>query len=101
MSTLQDKFRFVLQDIKKNTIEDADFTYADLGDDGIGLVCDAIRGNTSLKSLKLQRNKISDKGSISILEAIFESDSHVSTLYLQDNMITEKFLENLQSICGK
>jgi len=91
-NNLQEKFKPVLQDILRDTLEHADFTYADLGDDGIQLVCEAVKSSKHLKSLKLQRNKLSDKGANILLDAVL-SGGTISALYLQDNMITDKFVE--------
>jgi len=55
-------------------------------------VCEAVKSSKHLKSLKLQRNKLSDKGANILLEAVL-SGGTITALYLQDNMITDKFVE--------
>ncbi|KAL4487923.1 hypothetical protein ABPG72_022783 [Tetrahymena utriculariae] len=90
---LNEKFISILNEVNKDTIEQADFTYADMGDEGILKICEALKQNQHLKSLKLQRNKISDKGAQCLIENIIKNSSNISTLYLQDNMISDKFLD--------
>ena len=67
---------------------------AELGDEGLLLICDAVFENNRIQSLKLVRNKISDQGGFALLSAI-ENNSALHTLNLCNNNLSEHFLEKV------
>ncbi|CAK58892.1 unnamed protein product (macronuclear) [Paramecium tetraurelia] len=71
-----------------------DLSQQDLGDDGILILEEQIR-NKKVKIVKLMRNRISDVGAIKLMEL------HCQVLYLQSNVITEKFLDMIMNAIQK
>lgn len=50
--------------------------------------------NTSVKNLKLVKNKLTDTGAITLLSALLENEN-LQTLNLAKNQISEAFLDKL------
>ncbi|CAD8191227.1 unnamed protein product [Paramecium octaurelia] len=67
-----------------------DLSQQELGDDGIMILEEQIR-NKKIKIVKLMRNRISDIGAMKLMEL------HCQVLYLQSNVITEKFLDMIMN----
>ncbi|CAD8187973.1 unnamed protein product [Paramecium pentaurelia] len=71
-----------------------DLSQQELGDDGIMILEEQIR-NKKIKIIKLMRNRISDVGAMKLMEL------HCQVLYLQSNVITEKFLDLIMNAIQK
>jgi len=87
-----DKFEPIIQGIQYNTIESADLTGAELGDQGIYKLSEYLRNNTRLKSLKLLKNKITDDGITALINALY-CNKTLQTLNLSQNYLTEKSVD--------
>eukprot|EP01125_Pyxidicula_operculata_P002831 TRINITY_DN1265_c0_g1_i2.p1 TRINITY_DN1265_c0_g1~~TRINITY_DN1265_c0_g1_i2.p1 ORF type:complete len:679 (-),score=121.35 TRINITY_DN1265_c0_g1_i2:83-2119(-) len=73
--------------LKNNqTITFLDLYHTGIGDDEVVLLCDSLMQN-SLKSLKLEKNSIGDKGANAISE-MMKCNTTLTTLYLSGNMIS-------------
>ena len=55
-----EKYRKMVEGLKDDKIEIADFTGAELGDSKLILLCEYIAKSSKLRSLKLNKNKITD-----------------------------------------
>lgn len=58
------------------------------GDDGLGILCDGLRVNSSLTSLDLPDNNISDKG-VALLAVAIRNNSSLTQLQLAYNRISD------------
>ncbi|CAD8117326.1 unnamed protein product [Paramecium sonneborni] len=89
---MNEKFDSVWQAFKNDNLEIADFSNAELGDEGCSIIADQLKICKKVKQLKLARNKISDDGATILLQALTQSNNLVS-LNLSSNMITERTLD--------
>jgi len=87
-----DKFEPIIDGIEQNTIDIADLTGADLGDQGVLALVDFLKENTTLKSLKLLKNKITDEGGVALANLLYFNKT-LHTINLTQNQLTEKTLE--------
>lgn len=56
--------------MKSDNLEIADFSSAELQDEGAIYLCDILRVSKKVKQLKLVRNKITDEGACKLLDAL-------------------------------
>lgn len=87
-----DKFAGIVTGIEQNSVESADLTHAEIGDQGIVTLAEYLKENTTLKSLKLLKNKISDEGGVALAQVLYYNKS-LQSLNLTQNQLTEKTLD--------
>ena len=64
----------------------------ELGDQGVLALIDYLKENTTLKSLKLLKNKITDEGGIALANLLYFNKT-LHTINLTQNQLTERTLE--------
>jgi len=89
---VSDKFEPIIDGIEQNTLDIADLTGAELGDQGVLALIDYLKENTTLKSLKLLKNKITDEGGTALANLLYFNKT-LHTINLTQNQLTEKTLE--------
>lgn len=90
----EDIFNQVLEEVKNNATEIADFTSAgDLGDK-VGLLGQYLINNNTLKTLKLVKNFISDSAACEVFRSLQEN-STLQSLHLSQNSLGDEALEEL------
>lgn len=89
---INDKFEMMMEGIRADTLESADFTGAELGDAGCLRLADLLSKNKSLKSIKLVKNKIGDDGGNALINAL-ANNSNLTSLNLTQNQLSEKALD--------
>jgi len=89
---VSDKFEPIIEGIEQNTLDIADLTGAELGDQGVLALIDYLKENTTLKSLKLLKNKITDEGGIALANLLYFNKT-LHTINLTQNQLTERTLE--------
>ncbi|KAL4491453.1 hypothetical protein ABPG72_008109 [Tetrahymena utriculariae] len=94
----QAKFLNLIQEIFGNTIEIVDLSNMEIGDKGFDILAIALKENSSTKTLKLNKNKISDEGFIKLIDLVETNCKNIEDIYLQNNQITEKSLNKIQEL---
>jgi hypothetical protein len=87
-----EKYQIVLDGIRSNKMDSADLFDADLGDNGAVVIAEYLKSNTTLKQLKLVKNKISDEGGLALVQALYHNNT-LENLHLSQNLLTEKTVE--------
>ncbi|KAL4442817.1 hypothetical protein ABPG74_010706 [Tetrahymena malaccensis] len=112
----QAKFLNIIQEIFGNSIEIVDLSnmgkffckfqkvdqlkifLLEIGDKGFDILSIALKENSSIKTLKLNKNKISDEGFIKLIDLVETNCKNIEDIYLQNNQITEKSLNKIQDL---
>ncbi|CAD8069800.1 unnamed protein product [Paramecium sonneborni] len=99
MFKINEKFESVWQAFKSDNLDIADFSSAELGDEGLQYVGDILKISKRVKQLKLVRNKITDEGACKLLDCLVQNTNQVfQSLHLSSNMITERTLDYFISL---
>ncbi|EDK31465.2 RING-type zinc-finger, LisH dimerization motif protein (macronuclear) [Tetrahymena thermophila SB210] len=94
----QAKFLNLIQEIFGNSIEIVDLSNMEIGDKGLEILAIALKENSSIKTLKLNKNKITDEGFIKLIDLVETNCKNIEEIYLQNNQITEKSLNKIQDL---
>ncbi|KAM3134266.1 hypothetical protein pb186bvf_013551 [Paramecium bursaria] len=91
---ISDKFDQQWLALKSDNLEIADFSSAELQDEGAIYLCDILRVSKKVKQLKLVRNKITDEGACKLLDALQANpNANIQSLHLSSNLISERTLD--------
>ena len=63
-----------------------------MGDQGVLALVEHLKENTTLKSLKLLKNKITDEGGVALANLLYHNKT-LHTINLTQNLLTEKTLD--------
>lgn len=85
---IPEKYEKMVEGVMTDTLDTVDFTNAELGDNTVIQICDLMKNNTRVKTLKLIRNKLTDEAVSKILPFM----TGISTLNLSQNLLTEQCL---------
>ncbi|CAD8143485.1 unnamed protein product [Paramecium octaurelia] len=86
----------IIEEIKSNQIDTADFSQITMNEHFIQKIADALEKNNSLKTLKFVKCDLSDQILIKILDSI--TKTQIESLHLQYNLLQEKGLNHLISL---
>ena len=72
----------------------------ELGDIGLQSICEYIRSNKTMKTLKLLKNKITNDGIMPLLKALSENTT-LNSLNLSQNGLTDKVIDTFMAFFEK
>ncbi|CAD8097754.1 unnamed protein product [Paramecium primaurelia] len=105
---INEKFQPLIVKLKGDSLDQCDFSQAELGDEGLLSLITIIKKTKNLRVLKLAKNKIQDGAAqqllIELIEKQNENDqenNQISTINLSSNMLTDKIIDTILDLCKK
>ncbi|CAD8127663.1 unnamed protein product [Paramecium sonneborni] len=105
---INEKFQPLIFKLKGDSLDQCDFSQAELGDEGLLSLITIIKKTKNLRVLKLAKNKIQDGAAqqllIELIEKQNENDlenNQIQTINLSSNMLTDKIIDTILDLCKK